>query len=183
MSAPLAPSQREALLRVARQALEQAVGGASVPPDLPGDPLLHQPGAAFVTLTHGGELRGCIGSLERDLPLADVVARCAISSATGDPRFYPVTASELPALRIEISVLTPLRRVDNPEEVEVGQHGLLIRRGLRRGLLLPQVAIEHGWTRETFLAQTCLKAGLPLDAWRTDAEIWVFEAEVFGESS
>lgn len=175
------PAQRAALLRAARLALECTLLGTGSWPEPQGDRALRAPGAAFVTLTLGGRLRGCIGSLDWQQPLDEVIARCAVSSATSDPRFYPLTAAELPSVRIEISVLTPLRQVEAIEEIEVGRHGLVVARGLRRGLLLPQVARDYGWTREVFLAQTCLKAGLPTDAWRADAELYLFEAAVFGE--
>ena len=105
--------------------------------------------------------------------------RCAIFAATQDPRFRPVSAAELKLLAYEISVLTPLRKIDDPRLVKVGRDGLVVARGESRGLLLPQVAAENGWDREEFLAQTCLKAGLPRDAWKKGAEIYVFEAIVF----
>ena len=109
-----------------------------------------------------------------------VVQECAVAAATEDPRFPPVSPDELSSLRVEISVLTPLVLI-RPEEVEVGRHGLMIAQGRRRGLLLPQVPVEWGWDRETFLDQTCVKAGLPPSAWRHGATLWAFTAEVFGE--
>jgi AmmeMemoRadiSam system protein A len=139
---------------------------------------------AFVTLrrTRDGELRGCVGQLESSEPLVEIVVAMAVAAATRDGRFEPVTAGELASLRVEISVLGPLRPID-PGEVEVGRHGLLVSRGDRRGVLLPQVAVEHAWDRESFLDQTCVKAGLPADAWRQPGvEIRGFTATVFGEA-
>jgi AmmeMemoRadiSam system protein A len=149
--------------------------------DAPGTAaVLSRPSPAFVTLRCGDELRGCIGHLEADRPLADVVARAAVAAATEDPRFPPVTAAELDELAVEISVLGPMQLVSDPMTIEVGRHGLVVHAGARRGLLLPQVASEWGWDRETFLEQLCVKAGLPRGAWRT-AELFIFEAEVFGD--
>jgi AmmeMemoRadiSam system protein A len=126
-------------------------------------------------------LRGCIGHIEASAPLSETVRECAVAAAVRDPRFEPITSLELADLRIEISVLSDLIDV-RPEEVEVGRHGLLISRSFRRGLLLPQVATQWHWDREQFLEQTCLKAGLPADAWRQDARIQAFTADVFAEA-
>jgi AmmeMemoRadiSam system protein A len=186
---------RRTLLAIAREAIRAKLRGDDrvailVGRWLPGtdDPkgsfhegALGRPGAAFVTLRSRERLRGCIGHLEPDRPLAAVVANAAVAAAFEDPRFPPVAAGELDDLTIEISVLGPFVPVPDPLTIEVGRHGLVVRSGWRRGLLLPQVAPEWGWTREEFLAQTCLKAGLPADAWRKGTEIFCFEAEVFGE--
>jgi AmmeMemoRadiSam system protein A len=121
--------------------------------------------------------------MRSDEPLLDTVARMAVAAATEDGRFEPVTEEELPSLTIEISALGPLRSI-RPDEVEVGRHGLLIASGGRRGVLLPQVPVEHGWDRETFLAHTCGKAGLPEDTWRRPGvELMGFTATVFGEGA
>ncbi|UCC28886.1 MAG: AmmeMemoRadiSam system protein A, partial [Phycisphaerales bacterium] len=146
-------------------------------------PLLRADGACFVTLQNHGRLRGCIGNMRADRPLYKAVIDNAVS-ACRDHRFVnnPVTAAELDQLDVEISYLTPMKRIQNTDEIIVGRHGLLMAVGPRRGVLLPQVAYERGWTRQEFLAQTCRKAGLPPDAWkRPEAEIYSFEAEVFGE--
>jgi hypothetical protein len=137
---------------------------------------------AFVTIKRGGRLRGCIGTLSCQRPLSEEVARVAVSAATEDPRFEPLRPSELDDLDIEVSILGPLERIDPFDETsfEIGRHGLVVDQGHRRGLLLPQVATEHGWDRETFLAQTCVKAGLPPDAWRRGAEVYRFSGEAFG---
>lgn len=115
------------------------------------------------------------------MPLPSLVFHLAQEVADSDPRFDPVTPGELRDISVEISVLTPEHEIASPDEIEIGRHGLIIERGSRRGLLLPQVPAERGWDRETFLAQSCLKAGLPADAWLHGARIFIFEAEVFGE--
>jgi AmmeMemoRadiSam system protein A len=138
-------------------------------------------GAAFVTITRDGQLRGCIGFVDPIKPLAEAVAHCAASAATADPRFPPITPEELPRLRIEVSVLSPLRVVSDPRAIRVGTHGLFISHEGRHGLLLPQVAREFEWDRDTFLRQTCLKAGLPGDAWKRGAEIRVFTVDHFAD--
>ena len=135
-----------------------------------------------MTIRLGDRLRGCIGSVEDDEPLHEVVARCAGDAATRDPRFPPLPPADLPNVHLEISVLTPFRRVADPAETEVGRHGVMVEQGPHRALLLPQVAPEWGWDRDTFLSQTCVKAGLPADAWRTGAAVHTFEAQVFEEA-
>ena len=178
----LSAEDRERLLAIARRAIGARLRGEGRPRPAVSD-RLREPQAAFVTLTRAvdGELRGCVGWFEAVFPLWETVSRAAEAAATDDGRFDPVTLEELAALHVEVSALTPPRRL-KPEEVEVGTHGLVVGRSGRRGLLLPQVPVEHGWDRETFLAQVCRKAGLPADAWRDPrAELLGFEAEVFGE--
>jgi AmmeMemoRadiSam system protein A len=137
---------------------------------------------AFVTLHKHGELRGCIGTFRSDKNIKEVVQDMAIAAAFEDPRFPPLKKEELDEVDIEISILSPLKRIKSIDEIEVGKHGLYITRGFRSGVLLPQVATEYNWDRETFLVHTCLKAGLPEDAWRDPAtKIETFTAEVFGE--
>jgi AmmeMemoRadiSam system protein A len=171
--------QKFALIHIARAAVTAEVTG-----QLLDTPAADLPGAsgAFVTLKYAGRLRGCLGTLECRRPLAEEVAQCAANAARNDPRFAPVDPSELPHLAIEVSVLGPLERIDprDPDAIIVGRHGLLVEQGKRRGLLLPQVAPEWGWTRDQFLAHTCRKAGLPADAWQRGATVYRFEAEVFG---
>ena len=179
-AAYLDESQRKNLLGIARRALEGYVGAGKIPSGEEARGKLAAPGAAFVTLTKNGRLRGCIGYTEAVAPLFKVVQECAVAAATEDPRFPPVSPVELPSLRIEISVLTPMFPI-RPEEVEVGRHGLMVAQGRMRGLLLPQVPVEWGWDRETFLDQTCVKAGLPPSAWRHGATLRAFTAEVFSE--
>ncbi len=141
---------------------------------------------AFVTLrgkSQGKPLRGCIGQIIGLQPLIDTIKEMAVSSGTKDPRFPPVRSYDLEGLEFEISVLTPLVRLDNPEKVIVGTHGIYIKSGYSSGVLLPQVAVEQNWDRETFLSHTCLKAGLPADCWKREtAEIYTFTAIVFDES-
>ena len=168
------------MLIAARRALRGERTGA----DAPMSPkLAEQKRAAFVTLTSHGALRGCLGSLAADRPLSRAIPELAISSATEDPRFPRVTRGEVDDLRIEISILTPPRDA-RPEDVQVGTHGLIVERGHRRGLLLPQVATEHHMDREAFLGAVCQKAGLPPNAWKDpETRLQTFTAEVFGEES
>jgi AmmeMemoRadiSam system protein A len=173
--------QQQSLLTLARAALTAAVAERRVALPDAVDTAFHAPLGAFVTLTIDGELRGCIGYPEPLFPLYETIVRAAASAALQDPRFPPVSPRELPEINIEVSVLSPLAPIA-AEAVEVGTHGLVIERGTRRGLLLPQVPAEYGWTREEFLGYTCRKAGLPGDAWRDpDAKLFGFTAEVFGE--
>ena len=175
-------SDRQLLLSIAREAMAAHVSGQPAPPS-DEQALASRRGGAFVTLRHAGELRGCIGHIEAGDRLADVIARCAVAACSADPRFPAVTAAELPQLDIELSLLGPLEAIDGADDVEIGRHGLVVERDWHRGLLLPQVAIEWKWDRDTFLAQTCHKAGLPRDAWKHGAKLWRFEAEVFGEKT
>jgi AmmeMemoRadiSam system protein A len=161
------------------------VDGAETPAAAEPEPLtLQRPGRAFVTLRRGGELRGCIGHVASVRPLAEVVRRVTILAATEDPRFPPVSREEVAELRVEISVLSePVRLgAHDPASIEPGRDGVLVRRGGRQGLLLPQVATEQRWDAATLLAAVCRKAGLPDEAWRRpDCELYVFQADVFGE--
>jgi AmmeMemoRadiSam system protein A len=135
---------------------------------------------AFVTLKIQGRLRGCIGNIVGNGPLVATIERMALAAAFEDPRFPPVSAGEYPELELEVSVMGPLSPCPDPELIEVGRHGLYIRKSMHSGLLLPQVATEWGWDRETFLDQTCVKAGLPKGTWRKPkTEIWWFEAVIF----
>jgi AmmeMemoRadiSam system protein A len=176
----LSPDDQQRLLRLARRCLEARVRREAAPPVERGGGLDIRMGA-FVSVHSLGELRGCLGRLEDDRPIAENVAHLAAVVADSDPRFTPLTVSELPGVDIEISALTPETEIADVNGIEVGRHGLIIEQGHRRGLLLPQVATEYGWDREAFLDHTCLKAGLPAGAWRTGARIFVFEAQVFGE--
>jgi AmmeMemoRadiSam system protein A len=168
------------MLALAREAIAASLGKAL--PPRPRFANLERPAAAFVTLHRRGELRGCIGDLRSDRPLSDVIASCAVSAASCDPRFPPLSPSELDDVEIEVSILGPLEPVQSLADIEVGRHGLVIESGWRRGLLLPQVAPEWGWTAAEFVIHTCRKAGLPADAWPAGgAVLYRFEAEVFGE--
>jgi AmmeMemoRadiSam system protein A len=182
----LSDSARSVLLAVARSAVEAAVQGEPLPVDKVGSPELQDHQGAFVTLRTGGKLRGCIGRFMADEPLWQVVREMAVSSATRDARFFgmQLRPEELAALHIEVSVLSPLQRIRDPlSELELGTHGVYVKRGLNSGCFLPQVATETGWGKEEFLAHCCAgKAGLPPDAWKDPAtEVYVFTAEVLGE--
>lgn len=178
------PQQQEVLLEIARKAIRRRLEGSEsleVSLEEYGE-ILQRESGVFVTLKRDGRLRGCIGYVTAAKPLARAVADAAVRAALRDRRFTPVQKEELPKLRIQISVLSPLQQVQDPSKIQVGRDGLIVARGQHVGLLVPQVATEQGWDREEFLAQTCRKAGLPADAWK-DARIYRFTAEVFGEPS
>jgi len=178
---PLSESAQSELLTLCRSCLEQFLKHGRKTTKEPGSPELLERRGVFVTLHRDGELRGCIGVPEPVSPLFQAAQDCALSAARTDPRFPPVTASELPDLQIEISVLSPLEAVEEIGSIVLGVHGLLLKHLGRRGLLLPQVAVERGWDREQFLAQLCRKAHLPATAWKECAAIERFSAFVFGE--
>jgi AmmeMemoRadiSam system protein A len=171
--------ERKLLLKVAHEAIATTLEHRELllTPVLPH---LTEPRGAFTTLYFRGELRGCVGHVYPIDSLYRTVAETARAAAFEDTRFWPITLDEAAELEISLSVLSPPRPVQ-PEQVEVGRHGVLVSLHQHRGLLLPQVPIEHGWDRITFLEQTCRKAGLPRDAWQTGAQIEVFTAEVFGD--
>ncbi len=172
--------EKETLRQVVRETLEAVVHGSPLPRFTARGGNLADHRGAFVTLEKKGQLRGCIGHIVADEPLISVVAQMARAAALEDPRFPHVRPEELPDITFDISVLTPIRKLERVEDIVIGRDGLIVSRGWARGLLLPQVAAEYGWDRETFLAQTCRKAGLPTDAWRNpETVIEVFSAEVF----
>lgn len=181
-------ASRTSLMLRARAAIAHAIGAEQEAADADAriraasdiDRGLHA--GAFVTLRVGRRLRGCIGYPEPDLPLVEVVERCAVSAALSDPRFPAVTAAEWSDVDLELSVLGPIYAVEDIGDVVVGRDGLIVELGSRRGLLLPQVAAEWKWDAAEFAAQTCIKAGLPADAWQKGARLFKFEAEVFSES-
>ena len=170
---------RARLLALARQTLVARVNRRSLP-DAPKGGTFDLLRGAFVSIHRRGELRGCLGRLEPE-PLSETVVHLAAVVADSDPRFEPVGPSELDEIDFEISVLTPEREIESVEEIEIGRHGLIVEQGYRRGLLLPQVPVEHRWDRTTFLEHTCLKAGLRRDACQHGVRMFVFEAEVFGD--
>jgi uncharacterized protein len=175
----LSEADRAALLALARAVIESRLGAAHVvEPEY--RPVFDNASGVFVTVYVAHELRGCVGLPETRHTLGQAVQYCARAAAFGDPRFPPVTPADLRALSLEISVLTPLEPCA-AASIEVGRHGLTVELGGVKGLLLPQVAAERRWTREQFLDHTCLKAGLPPDAWRRGARLQSFEAVVFGE--
>lgn len=176
----LSREEKEILHEIAMQAIRNHCLGKPFiePPSIP--PKLQEKRGAFVCLHKGGDLRGCIGMIEGRAPLHQTVREMAVQAAFSDPRFCAVDSSELDRLDVEISVLTPLEKISDPAEIEIGKHGLLIKRGYRSGLLLPQVATDNGWGRIEFLEWTCRKAGLDINAWKEpDTEIYRFSADVF----
>ncbi len=183
MSPTLPAEARRELLAIARGAIAARLARRPGPSSAT-HPRLREPAGAFVTLSvrETGELRGCVGYVEALFPVGETVARAAVAAAFDDDRFTPVVAEELASLTVDVSILQaprPIRAAD----IEVGRHGLIVARGAFRGLLLPQVPVEHGWSREAFLEHTCRKAGLPKDAWRDErTELLAFTAEVFGEA-
>lgn len=182
----LTPQHRRHLLRIARESIASVLKRLPFDPDHEtADAPLKRPSGAFVSLhTLEGHLRGCIGSIHPVAPLIVAVSSNAINAAFRDPRFPPLRDGELERVAIEISVMSPIVRVTDPGEIVAGRDGLIITRGQRAGLLLPQVATEYGWTREEFLRHTCAKAGLPPDAWHSpECVIQRFSAEVFGDAN
>ena len=176
----LPKEDRRALLEFARQSVQSAVTrNANLAP--PPIPVFTQICGVFVTLHVQGKLRGCIGVIEAEEPLGASISHCAASAALHDPRFSPVRAEELSDLQIEISLLSPPVPI-LPEEIEIGRHGLLVVKDRHRGLLLPQVAVEHSLDRASFLSETCRKAGLSRDAWKSDPlQVFGFTCEVFSD--
>lgn len=182
----LSEAGKARLLQIARDTLERIAQGQEPPTveEVEEAELLAMRGV-FVTLRKGGHLRGCIGFAETNTPLFQTVMAATVASATRDPRFEPVTEEERADVRIEISVLSTIESLADVNLIAIGRHGLVVQaakgQSVVSGLLLPQVASEHGWSREEFLRQTCLKAGLPADEWQQGAEVFSFTAEVFGE--
>jgi len=178
----LSDKEQKILLQIARRTLEgQAMGNGGSRVDVAAEKLMEKRGV-FVTLQKKGMLRGCIGYVKPVQPLAMAVSEMTIAASSHDPRFPAVDLSELKDIHIEISVLSPMKRVRDPAEVKVGQHGLYIMKGENAGLLLPQVATSNSWGREEFLNQTCVKAGLPSTAWKErDTQIYLFSAQIFSE--
>jgi uncharacterized protein len=178
-------NEQQTLIRIARDTLRLYLAGQQVPSlaDYPVTAVLQSQCGVFVTLKnkHNGELRGCIGYIYGGKPLREAVRDCAVESATRDRRFSPLQAGEEQSVLIEISVLTPPQKIDTITEIEIGKHGLIISRGMHRGVLLPQVPLEWGWNRNDFLNAICQKADLPQGAWKEGAELFIFTAQVFKE--
>jgi uncharacterized protein len=174
-------TDRKTILELARRAVTEAVCHRRLLEEIPKIEALEPHCGAFVTLQVAGKLRGCIGVIEAKQRLGESIVRCAYGAALDDPRFSPVQEEELSRMQIEVSLLSPLQRL-LPEEIDIGRHGLLVEQGIRRGLLLPQVAIEHHLGREEFLRETCHKAGLPVDAWKApDTRVFGFTCEILVE--
>jgi len=178
----LTEKEKVFLLDIAKNAIAAKINHREMPEIKIDSDNLKLKRGAFVTLKKQGHLRGCIGYIKAFKPLWETVQEMAIAAAFHDPRFPSLKPEEVNQLTLEISVLSPFKRVKDVKEIEVGKHGLYIVNGLRSGLLLPQVAIEYGWDRETFLKETCYKAGLPLNAWMDEeTEIYIFSADYFGD--
>ncbi len=179
---PLLAEEKQILLTVAHEAVNAAVRNQPLPKLQYTSPVFKEKRGAFVTLRNNDKLRGCIGFVLALRPLLETVVEMAQAAALSDPRFTPIAPEELPDLNIEISVLSPLQTIQDISEIQVGVHGIYVKKGVFNGILLPQVAVEYGWDRTTFLQQTCFKAGLPLNAWQDDdAEIKIFSAQVFSD--
>lgn len=176
-------SEKSAILKLARIALEMHVREGASPEFKPETPNLETKCGAFVTLHKNGELRGCIGYIEAYKPLYETIIEMAQAASTRDSRFDPVSPDELGEIDIEVSVLSPLCKLTDFSKIVIGRHGLLVRRGYYSGLLLPQVAVEWNMSPEVFLEETCRKAGLPRDAYKKGADVYYFSAQVFGEKS
>jgi len=173
---------KKTLIKIARESIASAVNGNMTPEYKIDATILNTMCGAFVTLHTDGNLRGCIGNITAETPLWETIRNMAIEAALRDPRFPSVSPRELKSVNIEISVLSPLKRINNLEEIEVGKHGLFIKEGFYQGLLLPQVATDYRWNRIQFLEQTCYKAGLNKDCYKQETtEIFIFSAIVFGE--
>ncbi len=183
-SKSLTDAQKIFLLKLARDTIKAELSGEAVVLPRVKDPVLLEHRGAFVTLHMRGQLRGCIGVFDATKALYEVVADMALSAAFHDPRFTPLRPSEFPDIEIEISALSPLMPVSDVEKIQVGVHGIYIIQGPFRGVLLPQVATEYGWDRQTFLDQTCVKAGLYPGCWKDpNTQILIFTAEIFSEKS
>jgi len=174
---PYTDVEKKELLSIARNAITEFVTDKkTIEVDMK-NPKLRTDGAVFVTIKEKGSLRGCIGHVQAIMPLYQSVIKNAIAASSGDPRFPPMTKDEIQDIEIEISILSPMQKLKDVKNIEIGKHGLVIRKGSQSGLLLPQVATEQGWDRQTFLRQICTKAGLPEYAWK-DAELYTFTAEI-----
>ena len=178
----LKSKEKKILLEIAHKAIAAVVREEDTTPEPREEKALNIRNGCFVTIKQDEELRGCIGNFQSDLPLFKEVAEMAAASACKDPRFYPLQEDEISNISIDISVLSPLEKIEDIESIEIGTHGIYLEKGYYRGVLLPQVATEHKWDRETFLKQTCIKAGLPTDSWEAeDTDLYIFSAEVFSD--
>jgi AmmeMemoRadiSam system protein A len=181
MSDLLNKKEQKELLKIARETILDYVTNRKFPDVTSTSHGLNLNSGCFVTIKQKGELRGCIGNFVSEQPLYKLVQEMAVSAATRDPRFYPMNLNDLADFSLDISVLSPLMKIASVEEIKVRIHGIYIVKGSYRGVLLPQVATEYGWNREQFLQHTCIKAGLPENAWQGECDIFIFSAQVFGE--
>jgi AmmeMemoRadiSam system protein A len=181
MAELLTKKEQKELLKIARGTIIDFVATGKIPTIETSSKGLQAENGCFVTIKQHDQLRGCIGNFVSDRPLYCLVQEMAVSAATRDPRFYPMKQQDLAEFDLEISVLSPLELAASVDEIQVGTHGIYIVKGSSRGVLLPQVATEYGWDRDAFLKHTCIKAGLPENAWQKDCQIYIFSAQVFGE--
>jgi len=178
----LTDQDKKALLDIAKRAIIAKAGNRELPKLTMELPIIKEKRGAFVTLKKRGHLRGCIGYIKAVKPLGETVQEMAVAAAFHDPRFPSVKGDEIRDLSFEISVLSPLQKMKTIDDIEVGKHGLYMVRGYNSGLLLPQVATEYGWDRETFLKETCYKAGLPPQSWKDkETDIYIFSADYFSD--
>ena len=178
----LSKTEASVLLKIARQAITQQIMNDSYNPEPREEKALNSHSGCFVTIKQNGQLRGCIGNFQSQQPLFKEVATMAVAAASQDPRFPPMKRKDLDNFNLEITILSPLEKIDNTDQIEVGTHGIYIIKGFNRGVLLPQVATEYGWDRETFLRQTCVKAGLAENSWQhPDTEIYIFSGQIIHE--
>jgi len=181
MQNQLTQAEKRLLLGTAREAIVSFITTGSVQNREVAAENLQSRQGCFVSIKMNGKLRGCIGNFISDKPLIQLVQEMAVAAATKDPRFYPMKKQDLADFTVEISVLSPLQKIADIEEIEVGTHGIYLERNFHRGVLLPQVATEYGWDRDAFLQQTALKAGMGRDDWKENTDIYIFSAQVFGE--
>ncbi|MCD6186556.1 MAG: AmmeMemoRadiSam system protein A [Desulfuromusa sp.] len=178
----LSKTEAKTLLKIARETIIHQIKGEDYSPTPREEEALNQQSGCFVTIKQNGQLRGCIGNFQSQQPLFQEVATMAVAAASQDPRFQPMSRDELDNFSLEITVLSPLEKIDDTNRIEVGTHGIYIIKGHNRGVLLPQVATEYSWDRETFLRQTCLKAGLSENSWQLpDADIYIFSGQIIHE--
>ncbi len=183
MGTPLTKQEQTVLLDIARDAITSYLRSGTIVEPVRQETSLNQHLGCFVTLSQAGQLRGCIGTFTSQRPLCKEVSIMAVTAATEDPRFYPMDKDDLDNFSIEISVLSPLRKTNNPAEILVGRHGIYLEKDGQRGVLLPQVAIEQRWDREAFLQHACHKAGLEKDDWQAaDCDIYLFTAQIIREA-
>lgn len=178
----LQDSQKKMLLEIARKTIKQFLTNKEVSLERNSDPDLNRKHGVFVTLLEHGKLRGCVGHLKDDQPVYEVTALMALQAAINDNRFKPVTLDELPEIEIEISILSPFKRISDEKQIKLGRNGVLLKKGDVKGVFLPQVPIKMNWDRKQLLSQLCKKVGLPIDGWKENTRLYIFQTEVFYES-
>ncbi len=172
------------LLGIARRAIDACLGSRTCPVESVEEASLNRITGCFVTIHQDNQLRGCIGNFVSEQPLHLEVAQMAVAAATGDPRFYSMNEKDIGNYNLDISILSPLEKIADIAQIEVGTHGIYLEKDYCRGVLLPQVATEYGWDRQTFLEQTCIKAGLDTQAWQSpQTDIFIFSAQVISDGA